>query len=511
MMPIPPPGTPIIIDIGSAYVKIGFAGEPKPRFVFPCITGTEKYKSIMVDVGARSVYVGNDAMRMRGVLKVKYPIQRGVIMDWNEFYEILNHIFYTLLRIENLSYYPIIYVEHPFVPRETKEYIARVFFETHRVRSLIMMDSPILSSFSVGRTTGLVIESGDGVTWIVPIINGQIHHAAVQKLNLAGIDVNHNLKSLLMREGINIESSAAEEIIKEIKEKNCYFVLDPTNPPMITENFTYPMPDGSVKEIPNHIFYEAPEVMFQPSMLGYNTMNIPQAIIYSLQMVSNEYWHDLLSHIIISGGNLSYSGFDERLKQELNALLPQLGPIPKPKKKNLTQDQDSEKLRSLQSIEKIKDTCPECGAFVDLSDGTTHCPECGADMNVPQIAIDLGKSLEKQDIKKSENICPSCKKKLKDITSVFCPYCGKRIKEEKLPKSADGIIEKSLFAKEFGGENDSNELINLDIPDNLQYAIFNGASILGSLPSFQALFVTYEEFQVNPDLLYQDISDIFNI
>ena len=86
-MPIPVPGTPIIIDIGSAYVKIGFASESSPRFVFPCITGTEKYKSIMVDVGARSVYVGNDAMRMRGVLKVKYPIQRGVIMDWNEYCE----------------------------------------------------------------------------------------------------------------------------------------------------------------------------------------------------------------------------------------------------------------------------------------------------------------------------------------------------------------------------------------------------------------------------------------
>ena len=185
--------------------------------------------------------------------------------------------------------------------------------------------------------------------------------------------------------------------------------------------------------------------------------------------------------------------------------------IPKPKKKSLTQGLDSEKLRSLQSTEKIKDTCPECGAFVDLSDGTTHCPECGAVMNVPQIAIDLGGSLEKQDLKKSENICPSCKKKVKDITSVFCPYCGQRIKEEKLPKSADEIIEKSLFAKEFESENESNELLNLDIPDNLQYAIFSGASILGSLPSFQALFVTYEEFQVNPDLLYQDISDIFNI
>jgi len=509
MYAIPLPGTPIIVDIGSAYIKVGFAGEPSPRFVFPCITGTEKYKSVMVDVGARAVYVGNDAMRMRGVLKVNYPIQRGMIMDWNDYYEILNHIFYTLLRIENLSVYPIIYVEHPFVPRETKEYIARVLFETHRVKSLLMIPSPLLSSFSVGLTTGLVIESGDGITWIVPIINGQIHHQAVQKLNLAGVDVNHNLKSLLMREGINIESSAAEEIIKEIKEKNCYFVLDPMNPPKATDTFTYPMPDGSVKEIPNHIFYEAPEVMFQPAMLGYNIMSIPQSIIYCLQMLSNEYWSELLNHIVISGGNLSYSGFDERLKQELNNLLPQLGPIPKPSNKKQRDVYESESLKVLEGMMRTVDTCPQCGILVNLADGKKNCPECGAEMSLPQISIDLEGQIEKKEKKKSVHTCPHCKKKIMDETSLFCPYCGKKVDE--IPKKIDQIIEKTSVAKEFMDLDSKSDLIKFYIPDNLQFAIFNGASILGSLPSFQSLFVTYEEFQVNPDLLYTDISSIFEI
>ena len=511
MYAVPLPGTPIIIDIGSAYIKIGFAGEPSPRFMFPCITGTEKYKSVMVDVSARSVYVGNDAMKMRGVLKVNYPIQRGMIMDWDDYYEILNYIFYTLLRIENLSSYPVIYVEHPFVPRETKEYIARVLFETHRIKSLIMMQSPILSSFSVGLTTGLVIESGDGVTWIVPIINGLIHHQAVQKLNLAGVDVNHNLKSLLMREGINISAGAAEEIIKEIKEKNCYFVLDPANPPKATDAYTYPMPDGSVKEIPNRIFYEAPEVMFQPSMLGYNMMNIPQSIIYCLQMLSNENWYELLNHIVISGGNLSYSGFDERLKQELNALLPQLGPIPKPSKKKLKEEYESESLKALDGMMKSVDTCPQCGVLVNLADGKTNCPECGADMSLPQIPIDLGGQLEKKENIQSEKVCPHCMKKIMDETSVFCPYCGKNVDGLEISKNMDELIDNTSVAKEFMGLDTSSEIIKFYIPDNLQYAIFNGASILGSLPSFQSLFVTYEEFQVNPDLLYKDISEIFGL
>ena len=273
-MAIPGPGTPIIIDLGSAYVKVGFAGETGPRFVFPSITGTEKYQSVMADVSTRSIYVGNDAMKMRGVLKVKHPIERATIMSWEDYYEILNHIFYSLLRIENLSNYPVFYVEPSFIQRETKEYIARVLFETHRVQSLIMVPSPILSIFSVGLTTGLVIESGHGITTITPIINGQIFYQAVQKLNLAGVDVINNLRALLMREGINITSSAVDEILREIVEKNCYFILNPSDPPKMGENYNYPMPDGSYVSIPQQVLYLAPEVVFQPGMMNSNIQTL---------------------------------------------------------------------------------------------------------------------------------------------------------------------------------------------------------------------------------------------
>ena len=510
-MALPLPGTPIILDIGGAYVKIGFAGEPNPRFIFPCITGTEKYKSVMVDIDARSVYVGNDAMRMRGVLKVKYPIQRGQILDWEGYYEILNHGFYNLLRIENLSSYPVIYAEHPFIPKETKQYIARLLFETHRIKSLIMLEAPFLSSFSVGLTTSLVIESGDGVTWIVPIIKGQIQSQAIQKLLLSGIDVNHNLKNLLMREGINIESAAAEEIIKKIKEKNCYFVLDPNNPPSSADidKLTYPMPDGSVKEIPNRMLYEAPEVMFQPTLAGYNMMNIPQAVIHSLQLLSRDYWADLLGHIVLSGGNLSYSGFEERIKQELYNLLPQLGHIPKSKKTEPLFEFETNKLEEVQGIEKMQDNCPECGALVDLSNGKEQCPSCGANMSVPKVSIDLGVSQENIGKEKTNEICPYCKKKIKDVSSVFCPYCGQKIDSFQNPEIPDKIIEHPDVAEEFVETDKSGEIIKFYVPDNLQYAIFNGASILGSLPSFQNLFITYEQFQANAEILYTDLSELF--
>ncbi|MFX0178429.1 MAG: zinc ribbon domain-containing protein, partial [Candidatus Hodarchaeota archaeon] len=498
-----------IIDVGSAYTKIGFAGEPGPRFVFPTITGTEKYKAVLVDVAARNIYVGTDAAKMRGVLKIKYPIERGAILDWNDFYEILNYIFYSLLRIDDLSNYPVLYTEPPFIQREIKEYIARVLYETHRVKSLIMVPSPILSIFSVGLTTGLVIESGDGITWICPVINGQMVDQAVQKLTLAGTDVNQYLKNLLMREGINIESSAVDQIIKEIKEKNCYFVLDPNNPPNMKDSFDFAMPDGSNIKVPHYIFHEAPEVLFQPTLIGYNMMNIPQAIINCLQSIDKYYWSDLLSHIVLSGGNLSYSGFEERLRNELTALLPQLGKIPKPKEE-VSFESKKLKLQTIEISKKDQDTCPHCGVLVDLSDGKEYCPSCGGRMALPELSIGAPSSGKKAKVVNGKIVCPHCNKKVGDNASLFCPYCGKPLQIEEFKEIPEEVIKEPPPAREFSGfYKTTDEILRFYVPDNLQYTIFNGAAILGSLPSFQSLFVTHEQFVGNKDLLYKDISEIF--
>jgi actin-related protein len=505
-MAIPLPGTPIIVDIGSAYTKIGFAGEPSPRFVFPTITGKEKYKAVMVDVSARNIYIGSDASKMRGVLKIKHPVERGAIMDWNDYYEILNYIFYSLLRIENLSSYPVLYTEPPFVQRETKEYIARVLYETHRVKSLIMIPTPILSLFSVGLTTGIVIESGDGLSWVCPILGGEIVDQSVQKLTLAGTDVNQHLKNLLMREGINIESSAVDEIIKEIKEKNCFFNIDPERPPNVDGTFSFTMPDGSNINIPNYIFHEAPEVLFQPNLLGYNILNIPQAIINSLQGIDKYYWSDLLSHIMISGGNLSYSGFEERLKLELAQLIPQLGKIPKPKTANPSRE-ERQRMKLKKKSQKKEDTCPHCGTLVDLTDGKEFCPSCNGRIILPELSIGSFKIGNNPKLEKGKRVCSNCKKTVGDEDSIFCPYCGKSFPLTEIPPE---IVKNTPPAREFSGYYESSEeVVRFFVPDNLQFAIFNGASILGSLSSFQSLFVTHEEFKTNSAALYKNISDIF--
>lgn len=511
-----PQGSPVILDIGSAYVKSGFAGEPTPRQIFPCITGKKKYKSIMVDTGSQmqDVYVGDAAMKMRGVLNLNHPIQRGVIANWDEYYEILNHVFYNLLRLENPQNHSIIYVESVSEQQDVREFIARVLFETHQFHSIVMIPSPILSCFSVGLTTGLVIESGDGNTWIVPIINGQIIYRAIQKLSLAGTDIDHNLESLLMRDGINISSSASSEILREIKENYCHFVLDPDNPKQVKNKVEYPLPDGSMIDISPNVLYEAPEVMFEPSMIGSNSMSLPEGILKCLNSIDKSYWGDLLTHIILSGGNFLHNGFKERLESELNNLLSQFKPIPKPHK--IETERSLKTLQPVTGTKKTKDTCPKCGAVVDLSSGNKVCSECGTSLETVRIDIEV------KDYTSSETFsCPLCNKSIPEA-SLFCPYCGYKVekedpkasetKEEEIEPVKHEVSQQKLNNSEPSEYFDSSSnILRFFVPDNLQTAIFSGAAILGSLPSFSNIFITQAEFQADREILSRDISEIFRI
>ncbi len=516
-----PVDVPIIIDIGEAYVKIGFAGDQIPRFVFPCLTGTEKYKSIMVDVGVargKMIYVGDDCTKMRGVLKISYPISRGSITQWESYYEILNHIFYNLLRI-NPAEYEVLYTEPINMAKETKDYIARVLFETHRVKKLMMIPSPLLSLFSVGLTTGLVIESGEGLTNIVPIIDGKIFYPAVQILPLAGADVSLNLRALLLRQGISLEFSAQRIILRELIEKFCYIALDPSSisPSVKAEKQSYVLPDGETIYIDNESMYLSPEILYQPSILGYNLPSIPEAIINCLRNINSEYWALLLKNIVVAGGNSTYNGFIERLKAELITQLPQLGPIPTTQEQ--AQIKKEKQLVSPKVTQYLQDTCEKCGQLVDMSADSSYCPFCGNPMKMPAIEIPLkferNLSFKKQEKGKSK--CPICNKVLPGETEhLFCPFCGKKIQGLEVPAITDAL---DMPVEEYTEvvpaiptyyENVS-ELFKFFIPENKQFAIYLGESILGSLQSFRKLFISSNDFATDPKLLYHDISEIFKI
>ena len=506
----------IIIDIGEAYTKVGVAGEGEPRSVFPTITGTEKYKSVMVDVGAhvKKNYVGEDCVKMRGVLKLKHPISRGNVMDWDSYYAILTHIFYDVLRVDGKNT-NVVYSEPALSTAQTKQYIASVLFQTYQVKSVNIASAPLLALFSAGLTTGVIVESGEGLTWIVPIVDGRVVEHAVQKLSLAATDVHENLKGILMRYGVNMTYSAQREMLRDVKEKNCFVALDPDTAVKNTkETVPYILPDGEQVNINMEIRVKAAEILFHPELLGYQCHSIHQAIIYGISRTDQYYWRELLRNIVLSGGNTLFQGMEIRLEKEINNILHQLGPLPELPVDQVVVEPPKKELINVDGPQKVRDTCPKCGEMVNLTE-VEFCPVCAAQLKGVTIEIP-GMATEK-----TPNKCSNCGKKVLS-GSDFCPFCGQKVIKIAVPISINlkpVVVAPNFdeFAEEFASEfvdddqpvaDDKNKIVRIICPEKREIAIYNGASILGSLPSAKKLFVTQAEFQQDPNCIDKNLADI---
>jgi len=430
----------------------------------------------MVDTSdrVRSAYVGNDAQSMRGVLKIIYPLSRGQIMDWNAFYEVLNHIFYNVLRLD-MRQYPVIYSEPILNPPNLREHLARVFFETYQMPSIVIFPSAVMALVNAGLSTGLVVEIGEGMAFMVPIQEGEVLNYAVNRLALGGVDVNENLKNFLMQEGVNVNYSAQKEILRDIKEKLCYVAEDINVESQNGMNIRrpYTLPDGSVVQVGNSRFM-APEILFTPGMLGYNTMSITQAIIDSVSKVPSEVKRAMLGNIVLSGGSTKFPGFERRLEKEIDQWLPSLGEMPQTSIAQKTLAQYKPKLVAYDSQVKMPGTTS--------ASGMDSCPECGHDVN-----------------RNIDTYCPNCGHVMKGATI-------KPIEIAPASSDAFGIAEEFNDPDQPMSTTSSSGIVRIISSGDRETAVFRGASKLGAMRGvFDSIKITKEAFYANPQIIHQSI------
>ncbi|KAK4453741.1 actin family [Podospora aff. communis PSN243] len=315
---------PIVLDNGSGTIRAGFAGDDVPKCVFPSFVGRPKHTRVLAGALEGDVFIGQKAAtELRGLLKINYPLEHGIVTDWDDMDKIWSYVYDEGLKTLSEEH-PVLLTEAPLNPRANRDMAAQYLFETYNVPALYISIQAVLSLYASGRTTGVVLDAGDGVSHAVPVFQGFTVPNSIRRIDVAGRDVTEHLQQLLRKNGYVFHTSAEKEVVRLIKESVSYVAKDPkkeekewaaakTDPSKLAE---YVLPDGNKLKIGPERF-RAPEILFNPEIIGTEYPGVHQMVVDSINRTDLDLRKNLYANIVLSGGTTLTKGFGDRLLSEI--------------------------------------------------------------------------------------------------------------------------------------------------------------------------------------------------
>lgn len=317
----------LAFDFGSYMTRVGFSGDDAPRSVFPTVVGRPKYHPTMVGLRRRDTLIGDEAMTLRGELKLSYPIQGSTIVNYDDWERTVHHGFYNELRVAPEEH-AIVFNVPAFAPRAQGHKMCQTLFETFAVPAIAGFNSQLLTSYSRGPGTCLAVELGHGSTQIGAFYEGSYISESAYQGTVAGAALNEYATRLLMEQvgkrGLSI--AGLKHQVDDLKCKLCYVAenYEAELDIYVTSNakeMQYELSDGKVVQFGAERI-RIPEVLFKPSLIGSEELPLSHLIYRSIMKAPMDVRADLYSNICLFGGSSFFPGLTERLQAEIVKLAP---------------------------------------------------------------------------------------------------------------------------------------------------------------------------------------------
>jgi len=325
---------PVVIDNGTSSLKAGFAGSSKPKVVIGTKVGRAKHMRIMPGgaleaeqslSGPSSIFVGKKLDEHRGSFFLEYPMDKGAVVNggWDAMESIWEHLYSKPNLNVRMEDHPALLTEAPLNPRQNRDKVAEIFFETFRAPALFFAPPSVLSLYASGRTTGVVLDVGEGVTHAVPVYEGFALPHSVTRSDVAGRDVTRQMQLLLRRSGLSFTTTAEVDLVKRMKEETCYLTRtaiadDSAEKDSKTQ---YTLPDGQTVNLSTERF-QAPNVLFDPSLIGSEEPGAADILVNAIMKSDIDLRSTLFSQVVLAGGSTLCPGFGDRMLHEVRSRSP---------------------------------------------------------------------------------------------------------------------------------------------------------------------------------------------
>jgi len=356
----------VVIDNGTGYTKMGYAGNIDPDFVIPtAIADLEKKSTLSVSTknDEYNFYIGNEAIRIAKTSqkhKLTYPMQNGIIEEWDLMEKFWHQSIYNYLKCDPQEHYFVL-TEPPMNPPENRENIAEIFFETFNVPGLYIGVQAVFALMgcqnvvqddkkknkdknnegdvineeqinAIKSLTGVVVDSGDGVTHVVPICDGFVLGSNIKHIPIAGRKITKFMEQMIRDRGEKIPTEDLYYATMDLKEKHGYLARDilleiqkfdtkNEKEKIFTQSkkFLTAQGIGKITNMPykfdvGYEIFLGPESFFSPEIIDKNwKTGLDETIDLTIQQCPIDYRRKLYSNIVFSGGSTQFKYFDKRL------------------------------------------------------------------------------------------------------------------------------------------------------------------------------------------------------